>query len=57
MIKIYYNKEHINNDNAKCLCKRCRFDRALEKESPEEIKQKRLEKARALASGFEGLDK
>lgn len=57
MIKMYYNKEHLNNDKARCLCKKCRFDRALEKETPEDVKQQRMEKARELAASFEGLDK
>jgi hypothetical protein len=45
MAKIHYNMNHINNDKAQCLCKKCRFDRALDKESPEDIKQKRIERA------------
>ncbi len=47
---------HINNNKAKCLCKDCRFDRALEKETPEEVKQQRLEKAQKLAASFEGFN-
>jgi len=56
MVKIHYNMEHFNNDKAKCLCKKCRFARALEKETPEEVKQQRLEKAQKLAASFEGLE-
>ncbi len=43
-----YNFKHINNDNEKCMCKSCRFDRALNKETIEEVMKKRIERARQI---------
>lgn len=33
---------------ARCQCKPCRMNRALDKEDPEEVKQKRIERAREI---------
>ena len=46
----YNFKQHINDDNNKCMCKICRMNRALEKESPEEVKQKRIDRARDIVN-------